>query len=78
MRLYFTTAINKLQILFTEYLTNATDSLPDLHISLPVNDNDEIDYAFMETYISALKKQTIARLQEFIKREQQAYLMVTK
>lgn len=73
VRLYFTTAINKLQILFTEYLTNATDSLPDLHISLPVNDNDEIDYAFMETYISAIKKQTIARLIEFIKCEKEAY-----
>ena len=42
-------------------------------IYLPVNDNNEIDYAFMETYISAIKKQTIARLIEFIKCEKEAY-----
>ena len=50
----------------------------DMEVAMPVDSNNKIDYAFMETYISAIKKQTIARLQEFIKREQQAYLMVTK
>lgn len=78
IRLYCVAAINKLQIFFTDYLTNATNNLPNLSISLPITEGGDIDYNFMETYISAIKKQTIARLQEFIKREQQAYLMVTK
>lgn len=34
--MYLATAINKLQILFTEYLVNATDKLPSLTIKLPV------------------------------------------
>ena len=76
VRLFFVTAINKLQILFTDYLVNATDSLPFLAISLPVTPSGEIDYDFMETYISAVKKQTIARLLQFITREKQTYLNV--
>ena len=58
-RLFVTTAINKLQLFFTEYLTNATDKLPNLNIYLPVNQNDEIDYAFMKTYIRAIEKKVI-------------------
>jgi hypothetical protein len=42
-------------------------------IYLPINSNNEIDLTFMETYISAIKKQTIARLIEFIKCEKEAY-----
>ena len=78
VRLYFVTAINKLQILFTEYLTNATDNLPNLEISVPIDSNGAIDYGFMETYISAVKKQVIGRLKEFIEREHKAYLKATQ
>lgn len=74
VRLYLVTAINQLQVLFTEYLTNATDNLPNLQISVPVDDSGAIDYAFMETYINAVKKQNIARLKEFIEREHKAYM----
>lgn len=58
-RLFFTTTINKLQIFFTEYLVNATDSLPDLKIKLPVNYEGKIDYNFMNTYIKAIEKLVI-------------------
>ena len=58
-RLFVTTAINKLQLFFVEYLTNATDKLPKLSIYLPVNQQDEIDYEFMETYIRAIEKKVI-------------------
>lgn len=34
--MYLAAAINKLQILFTEYLVNATDKLPSLTIRLPI------------------------------------------
>ena len=38
-RLFVTSSINKLQLLFTDYLTNATDKLPNLQIELPTIDN---------------------------------------
>jgi len=62
IRLFFVAAINKLQILFTDYLTNATNNLPNLKISLPVNGDGSIDYTFMETCISAIKKQCVENL----------------
>ena len=36
------------EILFKEYLTNATDKLPELSIMLPVKDDGTIDYDYME------------------------------
>lgn len=56
IRLFFVTAINKLQILFKDYLTNATDSLPNLEICLPITMDGNIDYDFMENFVSAQKK----------------------
>ena len=53
-RLFFVSAINKLQVLFKDYLTNATDKLPNLEIMLPINSDEEIDYKYMENYISEL------------------------
>lgn len=75
IRLFFVAAINKLQIKFTEYLTNATDSLPQLTIQLPIK-NNEIDYEFMDTYMRAIKKEYIARLKDEINREQDVYKKV--
>ena len=76
VRLFFVVAINKLQIMFSEYLTNATDSLPSLNIMLPVADDGTIDFEFMDTYISAIKKQCIAALKQEISHEHQAYEQV--
>ena len=59
VRLFFVAAINKLQILFKEYLNNATDKLPDLKIMLPIDDNNEIDYDYMEKYITAQKERVL-------------------
>lgn len=73
VRLFFVTSINKLQILFLDYLTNATDNLPNLKISVPVKEDGAIDYSFMETYISAIKKQCIACLKQEIDIERKAY-----
>ena len=41
---------------------------------LPTTPSGAVDYAFMENYINAVKKQTIARLKTFIAREKAAYL----
>ncbi|GHQ55957.1 type I restriction modification protein [Helicobacter pylori] len=58
-RLFFTTCINKNQIMFLDYSSNATNKLPNLTISLPTTKNGEIDFHFMCTFINALMKQTI-------------------
>ncbi|WP_441725519.1 restriction endonuclease subunit S [Helicobacter pylori] len=58
-RLFFTTCINKNQIMFLDYSSNATSKLPNLTISLPTNQHGEIDFHFMQTFINALMKQTI-------------------
>ncbi len=58
-RLFFTTCINKNQIMFLDYSSNATNKLPNLTISLPTNQHGEIDFHFMCTLINALMKQTI-------------------
>lgn len=57
-RLFVTSSINRLQVLFTDYLTNATDKLPNLQIELPTI-NNKIDYGFMKTYIKAIEKLVI-------------------
>ncbi|WRB27201.1 restriction endonuclease subunit S [Helicobacter pylori] len=58
-RLFFTTCINKNQIMFLDYSSNATNKLPNLTISLPTNPHGGIDFDFMRTLINALMKQTI-------------------
>lgn len=74
IRLFFAAALNKLQILFEEYLTNATDKLPELSIMLPVNEQDELDYDYMETYIRRLKEECVCGLKEEHICEFSAYL----
>ena len=46
-------------------------------VNLPMNGN-EVDYPFMDTIISGIKKRIIANLKSFIDKEHQAYLEVTK
>ncbi|WRG71212.1 restriction endonuclease subunit S [Helicobacter pylori] len=64
-RLFFTTCINKNQIMFLDYSSNATNRLPNLMISLPTNQHGKIDFDFMHTLINALMKQTIQGVVEY-------------
>ncbi|WP_459110669.1 restriction endonuclease subunit S [Helicobacter pylori] len=64
-RLFFTTCINKNQIMFLDYSSNATNKLPNLTISLPTNQHGKIDFHFMRTLINALMKQTIQGVAEY-------------
>ncbi|WP_120935734.1 restriction endonuclease subunit S [Helicobacter pylori] len=64
-RLFFTTCINKNQIMFLDYSSNATNKLPNLTISLPTNPHGKIDFHFMRTFINALMKQTIQGVAEY-------------
>ena len=57
-RLFLVSSINQLQVLFMDYSDNATNNLPDLDIQLPAQ-NNEPDYAIMETFISAISKLVI-------------------
>ena len=69
VRLFFVTAINKLQIFFTDYLVNATDKLPNLQIKLPVTSEGKIDYPFMELYIRAQEKLAIQKVKDWRAKE---------
>ncbi|MEJ8627448.1 restriction endonuclease subunit S [Helicobacter pylori] len=64
-RLFFTTCINKNQIMFLDYSSNATNKLPNLTISLPTTQDGGIDFNFMHTFINALMKQTIQGVAEY-------------
>ncbi len=64
-RLFFTTCINKNQIMFLDYSSNATNKLPNLTISLPTNPHGGIDFNFMRTLINALMKQTIQGVAQY-------------
>ncbi len=64
-RLFFTTCINKNQIMFLDYSSNATNKLPNLTILLPTNQHGKIDFHFMHTLINALMKQTIQGVAQY-------------
>ena len=70
-QLFFVTTINKLQILFKEYSSNATDKLPDLNIQLPTK-NEEVDYQFMSDFIRVIEKIVIKDVIEWTDRKIQA------
>lgn len=65
VRLFFASAINKNQILFTAYSENATNKLPEVTIELPTK-NGNIDYEFMESFIAELEAQRIAELEAYL------------
>lgn len=60
-----------------DYATKFTRVLAlEMTLLLPIEESGNVDFEFMETYISAVKKQTIARLHQFIECEKSAYLGV--
>lgn len=63
-RLFIVGAINKLQILFSDYLTNATDKLPNLEIYLPITPEGNPNYDYMDKYIRIIKKIVIKNIFE--------------
>lgn len=52
------------------------EELTEHTIKLPVTLDGSIDYAFMENYIKAIMKQTIAHVKEYIEREHNVYMQV--
>lgn len=75
IRLFVTTSINKLQVLFTEYSENATNKLPVQKIQLPSFNNNP-DYKQMEIFIQAVKKLVIADVVKYADKEIFAYQKV--
>lgn len=67
IRLFFAASINKLQVLFDEYLSNATDKLPELSIMLPVNASGKIDYYYMESAIQKIKDDSKTNITSYLK-----------
>lgn len=64
-RLFLVNSINKLQIIFTDYSSNATDDLPNLKIKLPIKD-DNIDFVFMERFITDLEAERIDQIEAYL------------
>lgn len=77
--LYFLSLFKKSANGRFDYATKFTRYLAmDMEVEMPISSNGDIDYSFMENYISAVKKQIIARLKEFIEREHSAYMQVVE
>ncbi|WP_120850431.1 restriction endonuclease subunit S [Helicobacter pylori] len=72
IRLFFTTCINKNQIMFLDYSSNATNKLPNLTIQLPTTQDGGMDFNFMHTLINALTKQVIQGVVEYCDAQKEA------
>jgi hypothetical protein len=70
VRLFFVASINKLQVSFTEYSSNATNKLPKLKIYLPVTVEGAIDYEYME--------EKIREIEDAFRSDVEAYLNETE
>lgn len=67
--LYFAALLQKNNQRYDYNHKISKDKINDTILSLPVTSDGSIDYAFMENYINAIKKQTIARVKEYIDSE---------
>ena len=65
IRQFIVACINKLQILFLDYASNATDNLPNFKIQLPTK-NGRIDFVFMESYITELETERLTKLEAYL------------
>ena len=65
IRKFIVACINKLQILFLDYASNATDNLPNLKIQLPTK-NNKIDFEFIESFIAELEAERLAELEAYL------------
>lgn len=77
VRLFFVTAINKLQAYFEEYLENATDKLPELEVMLPVDKYNNIDYEYMENYITDIKDKYLKVIERDCNNKVNQYLKIS-
>uniref|UniRef100_UPI002FDFAD25 restriction endonuclease subunit S n=1 Tax=Helicobacter typhlonius TaxID=76936 RepID=UPI002FDFAD25 len=73
IRLFFVVAINRLQIKFIEYSANATDKLSNERISVPVYQNNQIAFDFMEDFIKSIEKAHIDNIYRFWQNKLSAY-----
>ena len=64
-RLFFVTSINKLQILFKDYASNATDNLPNLKIQLPTK-KGKIDFGYIASFVEEIEKERISKLENYL------------
>lgn len=65
IREFIVACINKLQILFLDYASNATDNLPNFKIQLPTK-KGKIDFDFMESFIAELEAEHLAELEAYL------------
>ena len=68
--MYYAATIQKnIKLLFSYQNKAGWEKVKDCSIFLPVTSDGSINYEFMENYINAVKKQTIARVKEYIEQE---------
>lgn len=68
--LFYVTALEKVIRKYYDWSNKAGwNKIKDSYITLPISADGSIDYAFMENYINAIKKQTITRVKEYIDSE---------
>lgn len=68
--MYYAATIQKnIKLLFSYQNKAGWEKVKDCSIFLPVTSDGSINYEFMENYITALKKQTIARVKVYIEQE---------
>lgn len=65
--LYFVTLFNFLKKIFSYNNMATWDKVKILEIKLPINQDNEIDYKYMEHYISELEEERISELEAYLK-----------
>ncbi len=76
--LYFSSLLNKQKLKLLSVLVRDVDeTFKNIVINLPINENKEIDYNFIEAFIAELEAQRIAELEAQRIAELEAYLSAT-
>lgn len=65
---FFTTILNRQKsILLSVLVRDVDETFKDLKVKLPITDNKEVDYIFMENFIAELEVERVAELSAYLK-----------
>lgn len=76
--LFFTTLLQKNNRRYDYNHKISKDKINETMLLVPAKPDGTIDFEFIEHFVNAIKKQTIAHVKEFIEREHKAYLKATQ
>lgn len=76
--LFFQTLLNRQKYKLLQVLVrNVDETFRNIRVSLPINDNGEIDFDFMGCFVHELEEQRMQELKELRNRKLRAYLLAT-